>query len=335
MKLSTLCKKLMCILNHRTLSLDEARRSLLAIAKKASTQRSIGAKSGFKMRINLLHSVLRLILFLGLSIVFVFGCSNSKNNTDSMDTETSETIQVIAHRGGAKLAPENTIAAFKKAISLGVEMIEIDVILSKDSAVIVIHDDTIDRTTDGSGVVKEMTLEEIRQYDAGSWFDEKFAGEIVPTLDEVFETINGQCILLIEIKDGDEEYPGLERKVVDAIHKYEANDWVVVQSFNEQSVLRVKKMDPSLITYYLLGGNFEPFYAKLKSSPESADLPYDGIAVSHAAINSDNSEVIKKAGYSLFVWTVNKPEDMERLMKTSVDGIITDLPDNLQVLMRE
>lgn len=269
--------------------------------------------------------------FLGLFLLM--SCGNMENTDKTPEKEGKAGIQVIAHRGGAQLAPENTLAAIRQAVELGVDMIEIDVILSKDGEVIVIHDDKIDRTTDGEGVVKEMTLEEIRQYDAGSWFDARFAGEKIPTLDEVFEAINGRTVLLIEIKDGDEEYPGLERKVVDAIHHYEANDWVVVQSFNENSVIRTREMDPSLSTYYLLGRNFVAFYEQLPT--EMAKLPYDGIAVHHSVIDAEKTEKIHELGYKLLVWTVNEEEDMQRMMAAGVDGIITDRPDYLKGILAE
>lgn len=278
----------------------------------------------------------RKLTFLLIAGIFaLYSCSNMDQNTDQTEAEIKPALQVIAHRGGAKLAPENTLAAFRQAIGLGVDMIEIDVILSSDSAIIVIHDDKIDRTTDGSGVVKELSLAEIKQYDAGSWFDERFKGETVPTLEEVMETIAGKAILLIEIKDGDEKYPGLEKKVVDVIHRYQANDWVIVQSFNEQSVLRVREMDPSLITYYLMGGNtFPTFYENLISHPKPAKLPYNGVAVHHAAIDSTNARGLADAGYQLFVWTVNETPDMERILKIRPTGIITDLPDRLQTLLK-
>jgi glycerophosphoryl diester phosphodiesterase len=275
----------------------------------------------------------RISRLFGLSLLFL-SCSVGKNKDILSTNHIDKFQQIIAHRGGAKLAPENTLAAFRQAIDLGVDMIEIDVILSKDGEIIVIHDDTVDRTSNGIGTVKEMTLAEIRQYDAGSWFDEKFQGELIPTLDEVFETINGKAILLIEIKDGDEEYPGLEKKVVEAIHKYKARDWVIVQSFNEQSVLRVKKMDASLITYYLLGRNFTDFYATLEKPSGSASLPYDGLAVHHSVIDASKAATIRNAGYGLFVWTVNESEDMERIVKIGLNGIITDLPDQLQILLK-
>lgn len=274
------------------------------------------------------------ILTLLAAVLLTFSCSNTKNLNDLGKNNASSSLQVIAHRGGAKLAPENTLAAFRQALSLGVDMIEIDVVLSKDSAIIVIHDDRIDRTTNGKGIVKEMMLEELKKYDAGSWFDDKFKGESIPTLEEVFATINGRAILLIEIKGGDEKYPGLERKIVQTIHKYQANHWVIVQSFNEKSVLRVKEMDSSIPTYYLLGGNFAAFYSNLKTS-DASSLPYDGIAVRHSLIDSSQVASIKKVGYDLFVWTVNETEDMQRLMTLDLDGIITDSPDRLQELINK
>jgi glycerophosphoryl diester phosphodiesterase len=109
-------------------------------------------------------------------------------------------IRIIAHRGGANLAPENTLAAFRQAIDLGVDMIEIDVHLSKDGHIMVIHDFTLDRTTTGKGKIADMTLKQIRKYDAGVKFNEKFRGEKVPTLDETMELLNGKTGLLIEIK---------------------------------------------------------------------------------------------------------------------------------------
>lgn len=260
---------------------------------------------------------------------FLASCGNmEKDQTQDTTAPEMEAPFIIAHRGGAKLAPENTLAAIRQAVELGVDMIEIDVILSKDGEIIVIHDDKIDRTTNGEGVVKEMTLDQIRQYDAGSWFDESFAGEKVPTLDEVFDAIGGESILLIEIKDGDEEYPGLEKKVVESIHRHDANEWVVVQSFNEQSVLRVKQMDPTLMTFYLMGKNFGEFYNRLPAD-KPATLPYQGVAVHYSGIDAEKAKKLHETGYQLYVWTVNEDTDMDMMIEAGVDGIITDRPDAL------
>ena len=278
------------------------------------------------------------LIVIALSLV----TSCSKNGGNDMQTSNQKSdvgkIELIAHRGGAKLAPENTLAAFKNAIKIGVDMIEIDVHLTKDGKVIVIHDEKIDRTTDGKGTIKDMTLAEIRKYDAGSWFDKKFKGEKVPTLDEVMETLKGKAKLLIEIKDGDELYPGLEKKVVETIHKYNANSWVIVQSFNENSVLRVRKMDSSIPTFYLLGRNFDDFYsnvAKAVNSGNTVIKKYDGVAPHYSMLDSEKVKTFHKAGFKVFTWTVDKPEDMKKIIDTGVDGIITNVPDQLKEILNK
>ncbi len=278
-----------------------------------------------------------LILF---TLTIMLSCTKNGGNKVERNNKKSDAtnIELIAHRGGAKLAPENTLAAFKNAIKIGVDMIEIDVHLTKDGKVVVIHDEKIDRTTDGKGTVKNMTFEEIRKYDAGNWFSEKFKGEKIPTLDEVMETLNGKVKLLIEIKDGDELYPGLEKKVVDTIHKFNANDWVIVQSFNENSVLRVKKMDPSLITFYLLGRNFNDFYSNVAEEVNKGNTiikKYDGIALLYSLLDSDKVKVFHKAGFKIFTWTVDKPEDMKKIIAMNVDGIITNSPDKLKEILNK
>ncbi|NOX66220.1 MAG: glycerophosphodiester phosphodiesterase [Chlorobi bacterium] len=280
----------------------------------------------------------------GLLIVFalslIISCSEKRENdmkTNDQKNDNSK-VEIIAHRGGSKLAPENTLAAYKNAIKLGVDMIEIDVHLSKDGKIIVIHDEKIDRTTNGKGTVKDMTLAEIRKYDAGGWFDEKFKGEKIPTLDEVMETLNGKVKLLIEIKDGDELYPGLEKKVVETIHKYNAVDWVIVQSFNENSVLRVRKMDPSITTFYLLGRNFGDFYSNVAKEVNAGDAvikKYDGIAPHYSMLDSEKVKIFHKAGFKVFTWTVDKPEDMKKIINMNVDGIITNSPDKLKEILNK
>ena len=133
---------------------------------------------------------------------------------------------IIAHRGLSSLYPENTLVAFRKAIELGVDFIELDVRLSCDGELIVIHDDTFNRTTDGDGKVCELTLSEIKKYSAGKWFSTSFKKERVPTLKEVFELIKKRTKLLIEIKQ-----PGIEKKLVNLIQQYDMTDNVICGSF--------------------------------------------------------------------------------------------------------
>ncbi len=250
----------------------------------------------------------------------------------SLNNCQSDKLIIIAHRGGSKLAPENTLAAFKNAMTLGVDMIEIDVILSKDKEVVVIHDDRIDRTTNGSGIVKEMNLSEIQKYSAGDWFDSKYKDEKIPTLNQVMNLINGKVKLLIEIKGGDEEYPGLENKVIEIIEKYNAFNWVIVQSFNEQTVLRVKKGNKKIITFYLLGKNGVQYLEELQKI-DRIENKYDGLAPNYNLVNKTNLEMIKNHGLKCFVWTVNELDIMKEMIKLKVDGIITDSPNQLKELL--
>jgi len=283
---------------------------------------------------------MRLTKLLGiLSIsVLLMNCEGKKETDKNMKhNKSGDHPIIIAHRGGAKLAPENTLASFKNAIDLGVDMIEIDVHLSKDSEIIVIHDESLDRTTNGTGEIKALTLDEIKKYDAGSWFSEDFKDEKVPTLAEVLQTINGQCKLLIEIKGGDERYPGLENRIVQTVKENNAIEWVVVQSFNKNSVLRIKEMYPELITYYLLGKNFDEFYSEFSEqvrTGKSTEIKFDGIAPHHSSLDSDKVDLLHQAGYGIFTFTINKPKDMQKAIEIGVDGIITDSPDILKETLK-
>jgi len=275
-------------------------------------------------------------LFILTLLVIIVSCAGSKK-TLNINNDNKQPL-IIAHRGGANLVPENTLAGFKNAINLGVDMIEIDVHLSKDSNIIVIHDGKIDRTTDGSGEIKNMTLSEIKKYDAGSWFSESFRNERVPTLDETFNIINGKAILLIEIKDGDERYPGLEKKVVESIHKHNANGWTVVQSFNKNSILRIKKMDPSIITYYLVSSKFDDLYSSIIEKinvGEKIKKQFDGIAPRYSHLDFRKVETMHKAGFKVFTWTVDDPKDMAEMINIKVDGIITNSPDKLKEILND
>ncbi|MCK5467607.1 MAG: hypothetical protein KAI99_03840 [Cyclobacteriaceae bacterium] len=239
-----------------------------------------------------------------------------------------KTTQVIAHRGGAKLAPENTLGAFQNAINLGVDMIEIDVEQTGDSVVVVLHDGKVDRTTNGIGKIESLSYDYVRDLDAGSWFSEDFQGERIPTLEEVLQLINGQVILLIEIKDGSETYPGIEKRTVELVHKHKADSWTIIQSFNKKAIDRVKILDSSLRTYYLLGGGFNAFYEEAMAT-SSFDFGHEGVGVHQKYLNKENINSLIKAGIKIFAWTVNDPGDMDKFLELGIDGIITDSPDVL------
>ena len=284
---------------------------------------------------------MRLTKFLGILSLsaLLMNCADKKETDKSMKKfETDKNPIIIAHRGGAKLAPENTLASFDNAIALGVDMIEIDVHLSKDAEIIVIHDETLNRTTNGSGEIKDLTLHDIKKYDAGSWFGEDFKNEKVPTLAETLQTINGQCKLLIEIKGGDERYPGLEEKIIQTIKEHNATKWVIVQSFNKNSILRIKEMYPELMTYYLLGRNFNEFYSEISdqmSKGNNVEREFNGVAPHYKSLDKNKVAFLHNAGYGVFTFTVNDKSDMQKVIEIGVDGVITDSPDILKGILKQ
>jgi glycerophosphoryl diester phosphodiesterase len=137
----------------------------------------------------------------------------------------------IAHRGCSSAAPENTMAAFQKAIELGVEGIELDVHQSKDGELVVIHDATLSRTTSGRGYVNDLNWSELQQLDAGSWFEVEYASERLPKLEDVLNLLKGRSTVFIEIKQGRKPYPGIEERVMACIEKLNMQQHVFIHSF--------------------------------------------------------------------------------------------------------
>ncbi len=153
---------------------------------------------------------------------------------------------IVAHRGLSSLYPENTLISFKKAVELGVDMIELDVHCTKDRELVVIHDSSINRTTDGKGKVNQLTLRELRKYSAGRWFSEEFEEERIPTLQEVFELVDKKTKLQIEIKQ-----PGIEKSLIDLVEEYEILNNVLCGSFNLKSIIEVRKLNPLIPTLFI------------------------------------------------------------------------------------
>ena len=158
-------------------------------------------------------------------------------------------IIIYGHRGASKYAPENTFAAYNKAVDMGVDGIEIDVHKSKDGHLIVCHEEKVDRTTDGEGFIKDLTLEEIRKLDAGRWFSEEFQGERIPLLDEVLKFVKDKNLLLnIEIKNGPIFYDEIEEDIVKAVRAYDLVENTIISSFNHYSLAYIKNIDKQFKT---------------------------------------------------------------------------------------
>ena len=230
--------------------------------------------------------------------------------------------KIIAHRGASGYAPENTMASFEKALSMNADGIELDVHITKDGHLIVCHDERVDRTTNGTGFIKELTLSEIRQLDAGSWFSEEFKCEKIPTLEEVFELIKHKDILLnIELKSGPIFYDGIEYQVIDMIKKYKMEDRIIVSSFNHYSLIEMKKIDKKIKTGILyMAGIVDPWvYAKRIEADAIHPLFYN--------INQRLIKGCKENGVLINPFTVNEEEYIIAMIISGVSGVITNYPD--------
>ncbi len=217
----------------------------------------------------------------------------------------------IGHRGAKALEPENTLRSFRKAVELGVDAVELDVRQTKDGQLIVIHDDRVDRTTDGSGLVGNLTLEEIKVFTA-----EK--SEKIPTLGEALDFLKGKVKVLIELKEED-----LEEKALDLIKERGMVDDVIVISFLEKALRKVRKLDGDVATGLI--------YVKHKKPRETAlGLGAEYLLPLYRFTHSADVNKAHEAGLKVIVWTINTPEEVFKYKQKGVDGITTDKPNILK-----
>ncbi|MGE7121031.1 glycerophosphodiester phosphodiesterase [Peribacillus sp. NPDC046944] len=230
--------------------------------------------------------------------------------------------QIYAHRGSKGTHPENTMIAFKEALRVGADGIEFDVHLSSDGELVIIHDETLDRTTTLSGYVKDFSAEELKSADAGSKFSEEFHGEKIPFLGEIFEWAKEHTLWMnIELKTDKLPYEGIEKKVVGLIRQHHMENRVILSSFNHQSIENVKTLAPELERALLFEGlpaNVEEILAEKKEA---------GFHPDKNSLTPSIHATAKKLGYKVRPWVANKPEDIERLVKWGVDVIMTDFPE--------
>ncbi len=229
----------------------------------------------------------------------------------------------IAHRGFSGKYPENTMLAFKKAIEAGADGIEMDVHFTKDGELVIIHDELIDRTTDGKGYVVDYTYEELSKFDASASFKGVYGFNKIPTLREYFELVKPlpNFITNIELKTGINEYPGIEKAVLDLIAEFGLEDNIIISSFNHFSVMRAKALNPDIKCGFLTGDWIYDFGAYTKARGIECVHPY------HITLNEESVAEIKKNGIRINTWTVNKPEDVERLYNLGIDAAIGNFPD--------
>ncbi len=238
-------------------------------------------------------------------------------------------IAVIGHRGAMGHAPENTLASFKKAIEIGVDFVEMDIHLTSDGVPVVIHDHTLDRTTNGHGLVGQTPLEQVRSLDAGSWFDPAFASERVPTLEEVLRLTSGECGVVLEIKNGPMHYPGIEKKVIDALHRSDMTGAALAISFDHPTVLRISGLDPSVRTGVLFVCQPVDVVGMARGANARVLLPQ------WSYLTGDMVETARKAGLEMMPWVVDDPNVMQTLIWLRVDAITSNYPDRLKHVLTE
>lgn len=228
----------------------------------------------------------------------------------------------FAHRGFSGRYPENTMLAFSKAMEAGADGIELDVQLTKDGHVVIIHDETVDRTTNGTGAVVSYLLEDLRKLDASSTYTGQMGFNPVPTLREYFELVKDFSIITnIELKTSVNQYPGIEGKVLELIREFHLEDRVILSSFNHFSIMRMKEMAPDLTygflsdTWILDAGAYTENY---------------GVTCYHPSVEMMTQEIVdelKAHGRVINVWTVNQKEQIRDLYAKGVDCVIGNYPD--------
>lgn len=231
---------------------------------------------------------------------------------------------ILAHRGDLAHAPENTLPSFSQAIQKGADGVELDAKLTADGRVIVIHDPTVDRTTNGTGKVASFTLEAIRSLDAGSWFDSKFAGVKVPLLEEVFETVGRDRLINIELTNYNTPRDGLTRRVCELIQRHNNQNQIIFSSFYSSNLKVAARMLPEVPRGLLAMPGVLGLWAR------SFGFMFGDYQALHPHISSASREQIQRAHRikrRVHVWTANAPEDVIRLKEWDVDGIFTDDPE--------
>lgn len=229
---------------------------------------------------------------------------------------------VFAHRGYSNKYPENTMLGFKKAIEVGCDGIELDVQLSKDGEIVVIHDYEVGRTTGAPGLVCDYTAKQLAALNAYDEYEGIFGFTPIPTLREYFDMVKSEKIITnIEIKNTPYPHNGIEEKVADLIREYGLQDRIMISSFNHLALEKIKKLMPQLPTAALIDG----YLYKPEAYVKTFGAQY--LNINHKLIDQEYVDTLKTNGIEIQAWTADKAEDIERLLSLQVNSIITDEPE--------
>jgi glycerophosphoryl diester phosphodiesterase len=235
-----------------------------------------------------------------------------------------------AHRGASGYYPENTMLAFEKGIELGCTGIETDVQMTKDGVLVLIHDEYVNRTTDGTGLVKDYTFAELSKLDAGSFMDKTFSSCRIPSVEELILLVRNKDIIVnFEIKSGMVMYENIEKSLIEMIYKHKLQEKVILSSFNHYSMVACKQISKDIKTGLLY---MEGLY---KPEQYCSYVGSDALHPYYPAINGDVVRDSHEAGTLVNPFTINDEKTMKYLLSIGVDGIITNYPDKLKSIIEE
>ena len=238
-------------------------------------------------------------------------------------------MNIFAHRGASGTHPENTISAFKEASYLPVHGVEFDVHMTADNELVIIHDEKINRTSDGKGYVKDMTLAELKKHDFGSWFSADFADETIPTLQEVLDVFsNTHHILNIELKSDIFPYDGMVEKVIESVTAMQMERRVILSSFDHGAIQKAKQLAPTIQTGAL--------FMEVLVNPVDyiRNIPADALHVLFPAAIRPSMKEMFEAGIPVRTFTVNDEKYAKMLEKAGVEAIFTDYPEKMYTLFK-
>ncbi|BBI34218.1 glycerophosphodiester phosphodiesterase [Cohnella abietis] len=249
-------------------------------------------------------------------------------------------IATVAHRGASGYAPESTLASYQLAVRMNADYIEMDLQLTADGEIVVMHDETVNRTTDGRGKVMNLTLAEIKVLDAGSWFNKKhpmyareeYVYEKVPTLREVFEALGKNTSYMLEVKSP-EDNPGLEEKMWALVEQFDLVDHIAVQSFSKDSLKKIREWDKDVPLFQLMWYS-RPAHISEASLKEISTYA-NGIGANFLRINENYVHKVKNAGLLMYPYTVNYQINMSKALEWGADGVHTDYPDRFNEVIDE
>lgn len=244
---------------------------------------------------------------------------------------------VIAHRGAPEQAPENTLPALQKAMELKADALEVDLRLSQDGHLVLMHDRRVNRTTNGRGKVESLSLSRLRELDAGSHFDDRFRGERIPILEEVLALPRQGTWLILELKETGKRAEQAEALMLAALRAHNATD-VILKSFDREQLARLRTAAPQYPQLYVMLAHFPALNLTIAEGPSFHDPltePVQWLQWHRAFLNKERVALAQAAGKRVIAWSVNDDEDIIEMLEYGVDGIETDRPDRVRDLWRQ